>query len=308
MRGYDCVVVGGGVAGLSAAMVLGRARRRTLVVDEGHQSNRPAHHVGGLLGHDGIPPADLYRQAADQVRAYDSVVLRDGRVVEARSEGGGFAVKPSDGGEIRAQALVLATGIDYEVPDVPGFAELWGDAVFHCPFCHGWDVRDRRVVVYGAGEIADRQATLLAAWTGHVSRVDPEDVSGVRVEDGTLRALVRRDGSEIGCDAVLVHAALAPPRFAARTARPRADRGWLRAGRPGGAHQRARRLRGRRPCIRTAAGRDRAGQRPPGGARRDPRAVARASLNRVVGHSSSGLAAWVAGHRVGLRTRGRKEF
>ena len=208
MRDYDCVVVGGGVAGLSAAMVLGRARRRTLVVDEGHQSNRPAHHVGGLLGHDGIPPAELYRQAAEQVRAYDSVVLRDGRVVEARSEGGGFAVKPSDGGEIRAQALVLATGIDYEVPDVPGFAELWGDAVFHCPFCHGWDVRDRRVVVYGAGEIADRQATLLAAWTDDVSRVDPEDVSGVRVEDGILRALVRRDGSEIGCDAVLVHAAL----------------------------------------------------------------------------------------------------
>ena len=208
MRGYDCVVVGGGAAGLSAAMVLGRARRRTLVVDEGHQSNRPAHHVGGLLGHDGIPPADLYRQAADQIRAYDSVVLRDGRVVEARSDGGGFAVKPSDGGEIRTQALVLATGIDYEVPDVPGFAELWGDAVFHCPFCHGWDVRDRRVVVYGAGEIADRQATLLAAWTDDVGRVDPEDVSGVRVEDGTLRALVRRDGSEIGCDAVLVHAAL----------------------------------------------------------------------------------------------------
>ena len=208
MRDYDCVVVGGGAAGLSAAMVLGRARRRTLVVDEGHQSNRPAQHVGGLLGNDGIPPAELYRQAAEQVRAYDSVVLRDGRVVEARSEGGGFAVRPTDGGEIRAQALVLATGINYEVPDVPGFAELWGDAVFHCPFCHGWDVRDRRVVVYGAGEIADRQATLLAAWTDDVSTVDPEDVSGVRVEDGILRALVRRDGSEIGCDAVLVHAAL----------------------------------------------------------------------------------------------------
>jgi thioredoxin reductase len=208
VKDYDCVVVGGGVAGLSAAMVLGRARRRTLVVDEGHQSNRPAHHVGGLLGHDGIPPAELYRQAADQVRAYDSVVLRDGRVIEARSEGGEFAVKPSDGGEIRAPALVLATGINYEVPDVPGFAELWGDAVFHCPFCHGWDVRDRRVVVYGAGEIADRQATLLAAWTDDVSTVDPEDVSGVRVENGILRALVRRDGSEIGCDAVLVHAGL----------------------------------------------------------------------------------------------------
>jgi thioredoxin reductase len=208
VRDYDCVVVGGGVAGLSAAMVLGRARRRTLVVDEGHQSNRPASHVGGLLGHDGVPPAELYRQAADQVRVYDSVALRDGRVVEARSEGDGFAVKPTDGGEIRTQAIVLATGISYEVPDVPGFAELWGDAVFHCPFCHGWDVRDRRVVVYGAGEVADRQATLLAAWTDDVSTVDPEDVSGVRVEDGILRALVRRDGSEIDCDAVLVHAAL----------------------------------------------------------------------------------------------------
>ena len=93
-----------------------------------------------------------------------------------------------------ARALVLATGMAYEVPDVPGFAELWGDAVFHCPFCHGWDVRDRTVVVYGAEELADRQATLLAAWTDDVAIVDPADVAGLRIEDGSLRAVVRRDG------------------------------------------------------------------------------------------------------------------
>jgi thioredoxin reductase len=98
--------------------------------------------------------------------------------------------------------------MDYEVPDVPGFAELWGGAVFHCPFCHGWEVRDRPVVVYGAGEVADRQAALLAAWTDDVAVVDPGDVVGARVENGALQALMRRDGSEVRCDAVLVHAPL----------------------------------------------------------------------------------------------------
>lgn len=206
---FDCVIVGGGVAGLSAAMVLGRARRRTLVLDRGGQSNLAAAHVGGLLGHDGTPPGELYELARAQVAAYDAVALRDAEAVDARPEGDGFAVVLGDGGgEVRARALVLATGMTYEVPDVPGFAELWGDAVFHCPFCHGWDVRDRPIVVYGPAEIADRHAPLLAAWTDDVTVVDPGDVAGVRVEDGTLRAVVRRDGSEIPCDAVLVHAPL----------------------------------------------------------------------------------------------------
>jgi thioredoxin reductase len=204
----ECVIVGGGVAGLSAAMVLGRARRRTMVLDRGGQSNRAAAHVGGLLGHDGTPPAVLYDLARAQVAAYDAVALRDAEAVDARVDGDGFAVVLDGGDEVRARALVLATGMAYEVPDVPGFAELWGGAVFHCPFCHGWDVRDRPVVVYGAGEIADRQATLLAAWTEDVTVVDPDDAAGVRVEGGVLRAVVRRDGSEVPCDAVLVHAPL----------------------------------------------------------------------------------------------------
>ena len=206
---FDCVVVGGGVAGLSAAMVLGRARRRTLVLDRGRQSNRAAAHVGGLLGHDGIPPAELYRIAREQLAAYDTVALRDAEAADTHSEGDGFAVVLGDGGgEVRTRALVLATGMDYEVPDVPGFAELWGGQVFHCPFCHGWEVRDQAVVVYGAGEKSDQQAVLLAAWTDDVTIVDPDDVMGLRVEDGALQAVVRRDGSEVPCDAVLVQAPL----------------------------------------------------------------------------------------------------
>jgi thioredoxin reductase len=204
----ECVVVGGGVAGLAAALVLGRARRRTLVLDGDGQSNRAAAHVGGLLGLDGTPPAELYELARAQVAAYDAVTVRDAEAVDARAAGDGFVVVLDDGAEVEARALVLATGMDYEVPDVPGFAELWGGAVFHCPFCHGWEVRDRRVVVYGPAEIAERHAAMLLAWTDDVAVVDPETVDRLRIQDGVLKAVLQRDGSEIPCDAVLVHAPL----------------------------------------------------------------------------------------------------
>jgi thioredoxin reductase len=206
---WDCVVVGGGVAGLSAALALGRARRRTLVLDRGEQSNRPAAHVGGLLGQDGTPPAELYDRGRDQLAAYDTVTVREAEAVDARVEGDGFLVDlAGNGGALRTRALVLATGMEYEVPDVPGFREHWGGAVFHCPFCHGWEVRDRPLVVYGRGEVADQQAALLRGWTDDVTVVDPDDVAGLRVEDGTLRAVVGPGGSEVPCAAVLVQAPL----------------------------------------------------------------------------------------------------
>lgn len=207
-KDWECVVVGGGAAGLSAALVLGRARRRTLLLDRGGQSNRPAAHVGGLLGHDGTPPAELYEKAREQLGAYDSVTIRDATAVDARADGDGFAVVLDGEGEVRASTLVLATGMDYEVPDVPGFREHWGGAVFHCPFCHGWEVRDRPLAVYGRGEKADMQVALLRGWTDDVTLVDPDEVAGLRTEDGAVRAIVRRDGSETPCDGVLVHAPL----------------------------------------------------------------------------------------------------
>ena len=205
---WECVVMGGGVAGLSAALVLGRARRRTLVLDQDGQSNRAAAHVGGLLGHEGTPPGELYDRAREQLAVYDAVVMRDAEAVDARAEGDGFVVALGGGEEARTRAVVLATGMDYEVPNVPGFLEHWGGAVFHCPFCHGWEVRDRPLVVYGDGAMAEQQAALLRGWSSDVTVVDPGEVAGLRVEGGTVRAVVRHDGSEVACEAVLVHAPL----------------------------------------------------------------------------------------------------
>jgi thioredoxin reductase len=207
---WECVVVGGGVAGMSAALVLGRARRRTLLLDLGGQSNLPADHIGGLLGQEGTSPEELYARGREQLSLYDTVVIRDEEAVDARVDGDGFVVALDGNDEVRTRAVVLATGMDYEVPDVPGFSEHWGGAVFHCPFCHGWEVRDRALVVCSEGEVAETQLALLRGWTDDVTLVDPAEVAGLRTEDGIIQAIVRRDGSEVPCDAVLVHTPFRP--------------------------------------------------------------------------------------------------
>ncbi len=166
----------------------------------------PRIHVGGLLGHDGTPPDELYELGRKQVAAYEAVEFREAEVTDARADGEGFVAVLDGGEEIQSRSLVLATGMDYQVPDVPGFAELWGDAVFHCPFCHGWDVRDRPVAVYAPPEVAEKFAALLTGWTDDVTVVDPDEVRAARIEEGALHGLVRHDGTEVPCEAVLVHA------------------------------------------------------------------------------------------------------
>ncbi len=164
----EVLVVGGGAAGLSAALVLGRARRRVLVVDAGEQSNRAAGHVGGLLGHDGTPPAALYDLGRAQLAPYPTVALREDRVVGARPDGDGFAVTLASGATATATRIVLAAGMRYAVPELTGAAALWGESVFHCPFCHGWEVRDRPLAVLGAGEHDVMRALLLRGWSDDV--------------------------------------------------------------------------------------------------------------------------------------------
>jgi thioredoxin reductase len=207
---FECVVIGGGVAGLGAALVLGRARRRTLLLDRGEQSNLPADHVGGLLAQEGTSPAELYARGREQVALYEAVTIRDAEAVDARRDGDGFGVTLAGGDELRTRAIVLATGMDYEAPDLPGFREHWGGGVFHCPFCHGWEMRDRPLAVCGSGPTAERQAALLRGWTDDVTLVDPAEVGGLRAEDGAVRALLLHDGSEVPCEGVLVHAPLRP--------------------------------------------------------------------------------------------------
>jgi thioredoxin reductase len=162
---WDCVVVGGGAAGLSAALVLGRARRRTLVVDAGQQGNLAARGVGGLLGHDGREPAELYEIGRREIAEYPSVELRTGEVVSGERVGEGFELELSDGGHQRTRRVLLATGMEYRPPDVKGLKECWGTSVFHCPFCDGWELRDQALAVLARGEKAIHSALLLRGWT-----------------------------------------------------------------------------------------------------------------------------------------------
>ena len=180
---WDCVIVGGGAAGLSAALVLGRARRHTLVVDADEQSNRVVDVMGGHLGYDRRPPEELYKNGRDELATYPTVELRRGHVLEAVNRDGAFDVQLDDDTRTTALTLLLATGMDYRLPEVPGLAERWGRSVFHCPFCHGWEVKDQTLGVLDGSIRAVERALLLRFWSDDVTLYTngPADLSSADV-------------------------------------------------------------------------------------------------------------------------------
>jgi thioredoxin reductase len=202
---WDCVIVGGGAAGLSAGLVLGRARRRTLLVDAGNQSNLPAHGIGGLLGHDGRAPAELYAMGRRELAAYPSTEMRPGEVVSGERADRGFVLELADGRREPTRKVLLATGMEYRPPSLPGLAELWGGSVFHCPFCHGWEVRNQPLAVLARGQLAVHKALLLRNWSDDVvlltdgpADLDAGDrtrlaVAGVEVDERPVAELASRD-------------------------------------------------------------------------------------------------------------------
>jgi thioredoxin reductase (NADPH) len=165
VNAYDVAVIGGSVAGLQAALTLGRARRRVLLVDDGNPRNRAAEHVRNYLGAEDLSPAELLATGRRQLEQYD-VEVRGTRVDQVSVDGDGFAV-----GKDRARAVVLATGLRDELPDVPGVADSWGRLVVACPHCHGWEVRDQPLVQLGMRGLPDRsvaRALLLSRWSSDV--------------------------------------------------------------------------------------------------------------------------------------------
>jgi thioredoxin reductase len=153
------VVIGGGAAGLNGAIMLARSRRRVVVVDAGEPRNAPAEGVHGMLGHDGIPPAELMARGREEVRRYGGEIL-DGRVTAARRADGVFTVDLADGRELTARRLLVTTGLVDGLPDVPGVRERWGHDVIHCPYCHGYEVRDQPIGVLATNANAMHQALL----------------------------------------------------------------------------------------------------------------------------------------------------
>lgn len=206
---FDVVVVGGGAAGLSAAMALGRSRRSVLVIDAGEPRNAPADHAHNYLGREGISPLELLEIGRAEVAAYGVEVVSD-RVVGLSGEVDGFLVTTAGGRRFRARRVLATGGVVDELPDVPGLAERWGVDVLHCPYCHGWEVRDQAIAVLATGPMAGHQGLLFSQLSDDVVmivhdgvEIPDEDVErlaaiGVRFERGTPQEVVTDGDTLLG--------------------------------------------------------------------------------------------------------------
>ena len=196
---YDVVVIGGGAAGLSGALVLARARRSVVVIDSGAPRFAPAASIHGLVSQDGITPTEwLERSRSDVLRHGGRIVPG---VVEAVSGGTAFAVTLADYRTVFARRVLVATGLIDELPDVPGLWQRWGRDVLHCPYCHGWEARDQAIGVLASGPLSVYQASLLRQWSDDVTYFPHRETAlsdddaellaarGVRVVDGEVAAL-----------------------------------------------------------------------------------------------------------------------
>lgn len=162
---YDCVIVGGGSAGLSAALLLGRGRRRVLVCDKGKPRNASAHESHSFFTRDGISPHELLSIGRDQLKPYNSVEFQAIGVKEIQPSGNQFDVMFEDGTMKQSRKILLAFGVMDEFPAIENFGEFWGKSVFHCPYCHGWEVRDEPLAVIGNGNTGIEMAALLKNWS-----------------------------------------------------------------------------------------------------------------------------------------------
>ncbi|SFF67215.1 NAD(P)/FAD-dependent oxidoreductase [Blastococcus tunisiensis] len=230
---YDVLVVGGGAAGLSGALALSRARRRVLVVDAGAPRNAPAGQVHNYLGREGTPPAELLAIGREEVTGYGAELV-PGEVVAAERADGGFRVELADGRSVHARRLLVTTGLTDELPDLPGVREQWGSGVLHCPYCHGWEVRDRAIGILG-GPFGVHASLLWRQWSADVTlfrhtgpeltgeegeqlaargvRVVEGEVAGLESDAGRLTGVRLASGEIVARDAVVV-----APRFTANSA------------------------------------------------------------------------------------------
>jgi thioredoxin reductase len=229
MTECDVVIIGGGAAGLSAALVLSRARRKILVVDSGSPRNAPAAHMHGYLSRDGMPPSQFLSTGRGELQEYGGAIVT-GTVKElVRCTEGGFQALLDDGRRIVTRRVLMTTGLRDELPDIPGLVDRWARDVLHCPYCHGWEVRDQQLGVLWTGPETVRYAQIVRQWTADLVLFAPAEtltnaqrselvaraigvvegaVERVLVEDDQLCGVQMADGRIVPRTAVFV-----PPRF-----------------------------------------------------------------------------------------------
>ncbi|QJC53728.1 NAD(P)/FAD-dependent oxidoreductase [Paenibacillus albicereus] len=215
----DCAIVGGGPAGLAAALVLGRARRSALVVDDARPRNAVTAAAHGFPTRDGVPPGELRRLAREELAAYPGIRLRSGKVASIEGRAGRFRVRLEGEGGFEARAVLLAAGLKEQLPDIPGLRGLYGSSLFNCPYCDGWELRDASLVAISTGGNLFQQAKQLLAWSRDLlvcthgrGQLSPQqqqalEARGVRVvrapiaalegSGGKLHAVRFADGSRI---------------------------------------------------------------------------------------------------------------
>ena len=226
---YDVAIVGGSAAGLSAALVLGRARRSVAVIDAGSPRNAPAAHMQGFLSRDGLAPADLLALARAEVEGYGITIIAGSARSVVSAGDSPFRVVLRDGRPVLARRILIATGLRDELPDIPGLRERWARDVLHCPYCHGFEVRDRKLAVLGGTPLAVRYAQIVRQWSDDLVYITPAErltaperqglaargigiaegaAEQVIVEDDRLRGVALDSGRTVVCEALFV-----PPRF-----------------------------------------------------------------------------------------------
>ncbi len=221
---FEIIIVGGSYAGLSAAMSLGRALRKVLIIDGGQPCNRQTPHSHNFLTQDGQKPDVIAKIALSQLANYNTIRFHKGLAINAAKTEDGFTVETQDGEVFHAKKLIFATGLKDIMPDIPGFAECWGISVIHCPYCHGYEVRHQKTGIIANGDAAFHYAQLINNWTkdltiftNGVSTLNGDQLAKFRKHQihivetpierlihigGKIEKIVLTDGSGMGIDAI----------------------------------------------------------------------------------------------------------
>lgn len=221
---FDVIIIGGSYAGLSAAMSLGRSLKKTLVLDSGKPCNMQAPYSHNLITQDGNTPAGIAISAREQVAKYDTVTFYNGRAVSGRKTTEGFALETADGKNFHAKKLVFATGLTDIMPGIEGYSDCWGISILHCPYCHGYEVRQERTAILSNGDTAFEMVRLISNWTKdlvlltngisvltadqknkmrkHNIKVIETPITRVAHQMGQITYVVLQDGSKIAVKAI----------------------------------------------------------------------------------------------------------